>query len=151
MVLGLIFENVEICDGMENPERIVARMRGAGAIPPDHEFVIISMAGVAGERANREKAGRFTIVERELSAEGDYQNALPFCTTEHIRLYARRAKTRGGYLNECLKEAHNIVINAKPVHTLMVEALLQKGVLTYAECLSIWKRCLLGMPSLPVR
>ena len=126
-------------------------VRGVGGGLNDHEFVISKMGGVAGERANRSTAGTFTFVDILRGAEIDYKDAVSICTTDHIRSHAQKAKTPDRYLNECLKEAHNIIVFHKSAHTALVEALLQHNFLTYAECLSIWNQYLLGSDATAAR
>lgn len=116
----------------------VIRKHGDGLTDP--RFVVSLMAGVAGERVNRKKPGTLSFADILRGAESDYRAAHPICTPRHIRYFARKATTVSGYLNECLVSAFMVIQRYKQAHSALVEALMQRKRLTYAECIEIAAR-----------
>lgn len=99
------------------------------------QAVTVCMAGVAGVRVDSDDAGKFTRWAIERGASSDWRQA------RQIVPYLTR-KEQAEYFNRRLRKAWRIIVRLKDVHAAMVEALLQKGKLTYPECVEIWQNSL---------
>jgi hypothetical protein len=150
MVLNLPFKNVEIL--RENPldspstlgfvldrdDLVLGVMRNdpvawfsQGCTMTAQDRIIQALAGVAGEQVEYEQpdwhAGDW------VRAKDDLQSA-----RETGKVARRIGLLRGSYLRDSFKEAWRILRQHRAKHDALTNALLDKSILTYAECVEIW-------------
>ena len=95
--------------------------------------IMQSLAGVAGEQIEYERPV-WSDGDWRGRAKGDYQHAKEIATL-CAKLWGCTVRT---YLKNSFKEAWRILHQHKAQHDALTSALLDKTILTYAECVEIW-------------
>jgi hypothetical protein len=98
------------------------------------DWVMLDMAGVAGTRINRKKAGRLGVVEVIGTAQFDYESAIS-------TLCENGCSDKGDdeFIDMQLAAGHGLLRRFQPLHAALTDELLEKGQLTYLECLQLFE------------
>jgi hypothetical protein len=105
-----------------------------GYIRP-HEWAQLNMAGLAGERINRQEPGGFENGDICGSATNDWKSAM----NEHRKLGIPKGPM-DREINRVLSSAWYALQRYREVHTAIVEGLLAKETLLFKECKAIFKK-----------
>lgn len=103
-----------------------------GDIRPN-EWVQLNMAGLAGERINRQKPGVFGNEDICSAATNDWRTAL-----NELRRIGIPKEIRDSEINKGLSVAWRVLQNWRDLHTRLTEALLDRSTLSYDECKAIF-------------
>ena len=99
-------------------------------------FAIVSncMAGVAGERINRKKPGRFTFVDILRGAESDWRQARGHIKDSNEQGLSKWVMTdEDKYMTTCMRDAWRQLKYFAAAHEAVTQALIERGKLTYDE------------------
>jgi ATP-dependent Zn protease len=105
-----------------------------GYIRPN-EWVQLNMAGLAGERINRQEPGGFENGDIFSSATNDWKSAM-----NELRKLGIPKGQMDREVNLMLSSAWYALQRYREVHTAIVEGLLAKETLSFKECMAIFKR-----------
>lgn len=127
--LGFVLDQGELVLGMMRLDPVAWFSQGCTMTAQDR--IIQALAGVAGEQVEYEQpdwnAGDW------VRAKGDLQSA-----RETGKIARPIGLVRGSYLRDSFKEAWRILRLHKAKHDALTNALLDKSILTYPECVEIW-------------
>ena len=128
-VMRFVLDGEDACLGLMRNDPVAWFSQGCTMTAQDR--IIQALAGVAGEQVEYEQpdwnAGDW------VRAKGDLQSA------REIGKIARPiGLLRGSYLRDSFKEAWRILRLHKAKHDALTNALLDKSILTYPECVEIW-------------
>ena len=99
-----------------------------------HTLVTNCMAGVAGERVNRRKPGRFTFVDILRGAESDWRQAQGHIKDSNEQGLSKWVITdEDEYMTTCMRDAWRELKYFAPAHEAVTQALIERGKLTYDE------------------
>lgn len=130
--LGFVLDEDDLVLGVMRLDRVAWIVQGCSMDVDDQ--IKQSLAGVAGEQIE---------YERPVWSDGDWQGRAK-CDYQHAKEIATLcAKLRGctvrTYLKNSFREAWRILQQHKTQHDALTSALLDKTILTYAECVEIWR------------
>jgi hypothetical protein len=108
------------------------------------DWVMFDMAGVAGTRINRKEAGRLGVIELIGTAQSDYESAI-----STLRDNGCSDKGDDEFIDMQLEAAHRLLRKFQPIHTVLTDALLEKGQLTYLECSQLFESLVTNHRHLP--
>jgi len=131
--LGFVLDGDDLVLGVMRLDRVAWWTQGCSMEPDDQ--IMQSLAGVAGEQIEYERPN-WSDGDWRGRAKGDYQHAKEIATL-CAKLWGCATRT---YLKNSFKEAWRILRQHKAKHDALVTGLLEKSILTYAECVEIWNR-----------
>jgi len=155
LLFGCEFDSIEIKENVANDYDMstlsfgkvaVGVVRGGVGCIGHHEEVIVHMAGIAGERVDRQRPGKFGFTDVLSGAEADWRAARAICTPEYLAGFGQTGMNEDQYLSAALANAHSLIVQFKDAHTAMVNALVEKRVLTYDECRALTRSALESAP-----
>ena len=103
-----------------------------------HNIVANCMAGVAGERINRKKPGKFGFVDILMGAESDWRQA-----QHHIKESNEKGLSKwfisdeDRFMDLCFTDAWRQLKSLQSAHEAITQALIERGKLTYDEARAI--------------
>jgi len=128
---------IRTADGLIAGQVVIDFMRwlkeGVELTPEDN--VLISMAGLAAEQLDRRRPhlGKNDV---RSSAKQDYETAISI--TEGWLLHKRyHFDSPEAYIKDQFQFVHRLLKRDRPKHTTLVSALLERGRLTYNECMTV--------------
>jgi len=131
-VMKFVLDDEDGCLGLMRLDRVAWWTQGCHMELDDQ--IIQALAGVAGEQIENEQAD-WRKGDWRGRANHDYRSAKEIATLA--------AKVAGvglrTYLKNSFKEAWKILRRHKAKHDALTTALLNKSILTYAECVEIWR------------
>lgn len=99
-----------------------------------HALVANCMAGVAGERINRKKPGKFTFADILAGAEGDWRQARRHIQESNEQGLSKWIITdEDKYMTTCMRDAWRELKYFAAAHDAVTQALIERGKLTYDE------------------
>lgn len=109
-----------------------------------HNLVANCAAGLAGERINRKKSGKFDFVAILLGCEGDWRTARNYIR-EHNELglgdFTISDADVDKFIDTCLARAWRTLQVHREAHAEVTRLLIERGTLTYEEVRGIvWKK-----------
>jgi hypothetical protein len=126
--LGYVLEDGNLSLGLVRTDKIAFILQGCRFACEDQ--IIQALAGVAGEQIEYEKPiwNNRDWKGRNARARFDYEDAKELASRLAIRS-----------LRPYFRQAWELLQQHKAKHTAIVAALLDKSLLTYTECLEIWR------------
>jgi hypothetical protein len=128
--LGFVLhEDGGLCLGLVRNDRLAFILQGCQF--PAEDQIVQLMAGVAGEQIDHQKP---IWRKKDGRNKGDYNEAMDILS--HISIHTRFSQT---LLRPYFFRAWEFLQQYKVEHAALVAALLDKTILTYAECVAIWE------------
>jgi hypothetical protein len=115
--------------------------RNSQLVTTTHALVANCMAGVAGERIDRKKPGKFTFADILAGAEGDWRQARRHIQESNEQGLSKWIITdEDRFMDVCFADAWRQLKSLKPTHEAVTQALIERGKLTYDEVKAIINR-----------
>ena len=135
IVYGFPFHHVEIHVKETDAGQVLGGgVAGAGVGMTESHWRTALMCGVAGEQVNRKNA-RLTVVDILRTGNGDFNKLVDSLSA--LGLDTKSKSCDRYYINPIFKEAHDVVVEHRTLHALLTDALLERGRLTWGQCLCL--------------
>lgn len=131
-VMQFVLDGEDGCLGLMRLDRVAWWTQGCRM--ELHDQIMQALAGVAGEQIENEQAD-WRKGDWRGPANDDYRSAKEIATLA-AKMAGIGLRT---YLKDSFKEAWKILRKHKAKHDALTTALLNKSILTYAECVEIWR------------
>jgi len=135
--LGFVLADGDLTLGVVRPDRVEFMVKGCRF--PAADQIIQAMAGVAGEQIEYERPvwNNREWIGKNARGRQDYADAFEIANL--LAVGSRPLNKIKKTLRDSFMQAWELLQQHKAKHTAIVAALLDKSLLTYAECVAIWE------------